>query len=109
VPGSVGEQEPVSTGGSAKIVASCVGLTGFAVALIAGVGADNPLDVTITRALLSLVVCMMVGAIVGAAADVAMSVAIQQLRRKGATPISSETKQVPNDAGASVSEKQVTS
>ena len=78
-------------------------------ALIAGVGADNPLDVTITRALLSLVVCMMVGAIVGAAADVAMSVAIQQLRRKGATPISSETKQVPNDVGASVSEKQVTS
>jgi len=77
--------------------------------MIAGAGADNPLDVTITRALFSLVVCMIIGAIVGAAADVAMSSAIEQLQRTGATPISSETKQVPNDAGGSVSEKQVTS
>lgn len=99
----------MSTGGSAKIVASCVGLTGFAVAMIAGVGADNPLDITITRALLSMLVCTITGAIVGAAADVAMSGAIEQLHRTGGNPTSSETKQLPNDTGASVSAKQVTS
>ena len=108
-PRKLGAQELVSTGGSAKIVASCVGLTGFSVALIAGIGADNPLDVAITRALMSMVVCMIVGAIVGAAGDVAMTRTIENLRRTGAAMIPGEPKQEPNGESGSGSEKQVTS
>lgn len=54
------------TGGTvSKVVSACCGLSGFAVAVIAGLAADNAGDVILLRALISMVACQIVGLIVG--------------------------------------------
>jgi hypothetical protein len=53
----------------AKVTAACLALSGFVVAIIAGVAVENPLDVTLTRALGAMGCCFIVGSIVGAAGE----------------------------------------
>lgn len=54
------------TGGTLpKVVSACCGLSGFAVAVIAGLAADNAGDVILFRALASMVACQVVGLVVG--------------------------------------------
>jgi putative Mn2+ efflux pump MntP len=55
----------VSTGIVSKVIAASVGLCAFAVALVAGLAAQNPLDAILTRALIALVVCQVMGYFLG--------------------------------------------
>jgi hypothetical protein len=47
------------------VAAGCLGLSGFAVAMLAGVASNNPADIVLTRAILSLVACSPIGAGLG--------------------------------------------
>ncbi len=47
------------------VTAGCLGLSGFAVAMLAGVASNNPADIVLTRAILSLVACSPLGAGLG--------------------------------------------
>ena len=49
----------------AKIIASSLGLVAFAVAVIAGLHADNPADSILLRALTAMIVCYISGLVVG--------------------------------------------
>ena len=48
-----------------RVIAAVIGLAGFTVALVAGVAADNPFEVCVSRAILSLAVCSIVGLVLG--------------------------------------------
>ncbi len=52
-----------------KIVASCLALIGFAAAILAGLSVDNPASTTISRALVAMFVCYIIGLAVGAVAQ----------------------------------------
>ena len=57
----------------AKVVASSAGLGAFIVAVLAGMGADNPTETVLTRAVLSLLACYVVGLIIGGIAERAVA------------------------------------
>lgn len=57
------------TGVATKVVAATMGLAGFAVAVVAGISADNPTDEVLWRAMVSMVVCHIVGLVIGAAGE----------------------------------------
>lgn len=48
-----------------KSVSGSCGLTGFAIAIIAGLAADNPSSVILTRALTAMAVCYVIGIFIG--------------------------------------------
>ncbi len=52
-------------GVSAKVIAALCGLAGFAIAVVAGITVDNPADIVITRALIALIACNLMGWAVG--------------------------------------------
>ncbi len=80
------------------MVAGCVGLAGFVVSLLAGAAAENPLDIILTRALLSMVVCTLVGGVVGAMGERAVRAHVEARRQLTAAR---EQVGVPTAAGAS--------
>jgi hypothetical protein len=47
------------------VIGGCIGLCGFAVALLAGLSAGNALDVILSRALVALAGCVVLGLVVG--------------------------------------------
>jgi ABC-type proline/glycine betaine transport system permease subunit len=51
------------------VIATAVGLGGFAVAVIAGLAAENPGQVVLGRAIVSMMGCYVLGQIVGAGAE----------------------------------------
>lgn len=84
----------------AKVIASIMGLGAFTVAIIAGLAVDNPADQILTRALLSMLACHVVGFVVGLLAErtVADSISVyvkahpgdEQLPDAGARPAAPE-------------------
>jgi uncharacterized membrane protein YraQ (UPF0718 family) len=50
---------------AAKIIAAITGLCAFAIAVFTGLFVDNPADVILLRAIVALVVCGVIGFIVG--------------------------------------------
>jgi len=56
----------VTQGTPAKLAAGCCALGAFAVAIIAGLAAENAADVILTRAIVCMSVCYLVGALIGA-------------------------------------------
>jgi len=52
-------------GTPAKVIASTMGLAGFTVAILAGLSADNPTESILGRAVLSMLVCNVVGFLLG--------------------------------------------
>lgn len=59
----------MTPGTTNKAIGACAGLSGFAIAVIAGIAADNPFDVVVTRALVALPFCFAVGFILGTAGE----------------------------------------
>jgi tetrahydromethanopterin S-methyltransferase subunit C len=53
----------------AKVIASTMGLGAFAVAIIAGLAVDNPADHILSRAIVSMFLCNIVGLVVGTLAE----------------------------------------
>ncbi|MGQ0627617.1 MAG: hypothetical protein ACT4PL_05895 [Phycisphaerales bacterium] len=71
------------SGSSTKIIAACMALTAFAVAVVAGVAAENGVDVVLTRALWSMGLGGLVGIVIGAAAEAAVATTIRDLSAQG--------------------------
>lgn len=57
--------QTLSPGVPTKIIGACFGLTAFAIATIAGLLAGNAAEVVIGRALVSMVICQVVGWVIG--------------------------------------------
>ena len=56
-------------GAPTRVIAASLGLGAFAVSIIAGMAADNPIDQVLTRALVALVACVVVGSVLGTVAE----------------------------------------
>lgn len=67
----------MTSGGPTKVIAASLGLSAFAVAVIAGLAADNPAGTILARALVSMAVCHAVGWGIGAAAERAAQEAVR--------------------------------
>jgi phage shock protein PspC (stress-responsive transcriptional regulator) len=88
-----------------RMISGTVALAGFVVAVVAGLAVDNPADVVLTRALLAMLACNLLGSAVGA---VAYWTAAQHVERyKNATPIPSMTSNRAEEAMAEVGEKKM--
>ena len=59
----------MTPGTTNKAIGACAGLSGFAIAVIAGIAADNPFDIVVSRALFALPICFTVGFILGTAGE----------------------------------------
>jgi len=55
-----------------KVIAASLGLAGFAVAVVAGLAANNATDSILTRALIALIACNLVGTMLGSAVEVVL-------------------------------------
>lgn len=55
----------MSFDGSTRLIASVAGLSGFAVAVVAGLSAGNSSTLILTNAILAMVVCNFVGLLAG--------------------------------------------
>lgn len=77
---------PTIKGTPARLVACCTASSAFTVAVLAGMFAGNDLDSTVTRALAAMVVCYVVGRVVGGAMEsiVAERVAAENAGSHGA-------------------------
>lgn len=82
----------MSPGVPTRVIAACCGLCGFAVATLAGLSVENPLEDVLIRAVFSLVGCNVLGWIVGAVAEHAVrqslgdSLAITDLNKLSTSP-----------------------
>ncbi len=66
-------------GDPAKFIASTFGLAAFAIAVIAGMAAQNPADRVLGRALICFVICQVIGWILGSIGERAVEEAVDQL------------------------------
>lgn len=65
-----------------KLIASCCGLSAFSVATIAGLGADNAADVILSRAVTCMVVCYLLGIVIGRVAERAIEESLESYRAR---------------------------
>lgn len=94
----------VSPGVPTKIIGVCAGLTGFAVATIAGLAAENQADHVLLRALVAMAGCQVVGWIAGTVCERIVREALREYR--AANPINSSSTPA---AGAAVDTVKVAS
>ena len=64
-----------------KVIAACLGLAGFAAAILAGLSADNPAEVTLKRALYAMVLCWAAGLVIANVAFRAMQEHVDRYKR----------------------------
>lgn len=64
-----------------------MGLSAFAVAIVAGLSADNAADHILVRAIGSMIACSLLGLGVGAVAERAATEAIEEYERKNPVPV----------------------
>lgn len=67
---------------ASKSIAACIGLGGFCIAVVMGMLANNPLDVVIIRAVVSMFACYFVGWMIGYASTKVINTAIVQKDRE---------------------------
>lgn len=60
-----------------KAIAACFGLAGFIVAIICGLFAANPIEVTLSRAIPAMFICCVIGYVIGVFTTRAISQNIQ--------------------------------
>ena len=70
-----------------KVIAACSGLSGFAVAMLAGLSADNPADVILSRAVASLFVCYLVGGAIGFVMEQAVAEGVRDYKVEKPLPM----------------------
>ncbi|MCB9848453.1 MAG: hypothetical protein H6814_08575 [Phycisphaeraceae bacterium] len=80
-----------------KSVSGACGLSGFAVAILAGLAADNPASVILTRALIAMFVCYAVGMFIGIVAARAVREAVVTHAQRNPAP---EIEEVRRTSGA---------
>jgi hypothetical protein len=74
------EGSDLSSGNHAKVAAACISLAAFAIAIIAGIAVDNPLDVTLSRALGAMAGCFVIGYGIGVAGEHVFLTRLEELR-----------------------------
>lgn len=79
----------MNPGTPTRVIASCMGLSAFAVATIAGLAADNPADSILVRAVVSMFVCHGVGLVIGVIGERSVSEGVTKYR--AANIVSEET------------------
>jgi len=85
----------------AKLTAGCCALGAFAVAVIAGVGANAPIETVLTRAIVSMAICWAVGGVLGYVAGRAVEDGVEAFRQANPT-----TSLAEGAAGATQGEHQ---
>lgn len=70
----------------ARVISSVIGLMGFFTALLAGLIAGNPGLVIITRAMLALIICTLVGRILGTAGEYCVRDFLKKFKADRPTP-----------------------
>ena len=85
----------VSSGVPTKVIAAIGGLAAFAIALVAGLAADNPADVVLFRALVALLVCNVVGWFIGLIGERTIREALDQHARSNPIPAEASPELAP--------------
>jgi len=70
-----------------RVIASLLGLTGFAAAVVAGLLAHNPAPLVLTRALLAMSALYVIGRILGALAQRALADHLDQYKAANPVPV----------------------
>lgn len=70
----------------AKVIASSMGLTGFAIACIAGLTAGNPTNLILIRSLVTMIACYLLGSIIGAVAEWVVNQHLAEYKAKNPIP-----------------------
>ena len=70
----------------ARVISSVIGLMGFFTALVAGLIAGNPGLVIVTRALLALLICAVIGRILGTAGEYCVRDFLKKYKADRPTP-----------------------
>lgn len=92
----------MTPGATTKVIGACCGLSAFAIAIVAGMAVDNPLDDVLTRA----IVCLFGGNVVGWGVGMVCERTVQDgiASYKGARPVGKQSaavgQPVPEGAGA---------
>jgi len=69
-----------------KVIGACCGLGAFAVAVVAGIAAENPGEVVLFRALVSMLACQIVGLGVGSVVERVISDSIRAHKKARPDP-----------------------
>ena len=69
-----------------RIIASCIALCAFSIALIAGLYADRDVAAILSTAVFALIDCYILGLIIASVANVAVSERIEQLKDEKPLP-----------------------
>lgn len=77
---------PLSGGTLTKVIAACCGLAAFAIAVTAGLAADNPVEVVLVRALASMVLCQLLGVALGTVVERVVGESIESHKRLRTAP-----------------------
>lgn len=92
----------MATVDTTRFIAAVVGLAGFSVAVIAGIAADNPFDIVVSRALIALGASAATGLLLGLILQAALAKNIAPPRTAGAAPASPRTAPPPREAPITV-------
>jgi len=87
-------------GSLTKVVAACCGLAAFAIAVIAGIVAENPGEVVLFRALVGMVACQIVGLGIGMVIERVVADSIQSHKVSRPGPSGSDASSQPSPSGA---------
>lgn len=88
----------MTEGVPSKVIAACSGLSAFAVAMIAGLWSGNPTQVVLGRALACMIVCQLLGMVIGMIGERTVVEAMGRVQSAG----SSRGELNKNDGAASV-------
>ncbi|MHC4976613.1 MAG: hypothetical protein ACYTF7_08410 [Planctomycetota bacterium] len=80
-----------------KLFAGCLGLTGFAVAILAGLLVDNTIESILTKAIISMIACAALGMVLGIASEMALRDVVEPIDIDTSSTLS---KAVSNNAHA---------
>jgi hypothetical protein len=93
-----------------RVIAACLALAGFVVALIVGLWAENPLDVILWRAVLALIAMNVLGLVIGLLGEKTVTMAIEQSRTRAEREMAKMLKtpaEGPGKTGGELTPQQV--
>lgn len=71
----------------ARIISSVIGLMGFFTALVTGLVAGNPGMIILTRAMLALIICAVIGRILGTVGELCIRDFLKKYKAERPTPV----------------------
>ncbi len=88
-----------------KLIAACLGLTGFAMAIVAGLAAGNPATVVLKHSLIAMIACYVAGLVVGAVARAAVGTQFASSQSSESSESSEPSESSPTEAAESQSSR----